>query len=187
LAILGLFVEGGAEDGNGEMAEVDGAFVKLKPADDTVFAEVFGEKRGLGGRATIGVSSPASRVNSTAFRKSRSTLSATICAPGRTVQAIAWQSFRAGGMAKPVRETFEGDFKLNFNLAPPLLAKKDAEGRLLKGEYGPWVFTAFKLLKKLKFLRGGRFDLFGHTDERRMERQLIVDYRATIEELLGRK
>ena len=42
---MGLFVEGGAEDGNREMAEVDGAFVNLKPADDTVFAEVFGDAR----------------------------------------------------------------------------------------------------------------------------------------------
>jgi indolepyruvate ferredoxin oxidoreductase len=93
--------------------------------------------------------------------------------------------YTSGDFEQRVRETFEGDFKLNFNLAPPLLAKKDAEGRLLKQEYGPWVFSAFRLLKKLKFLRGGAFDIFGRTAERRMERQLIVDYRTTIEELLG--
>ncbi len=60
-----------------------------------------------------------------------------------------------------------------FHLAPPLLAKKDAQGRLIKQEFGPWVFTAFKWLAKLRFLRGGAFDIFGRTDERKMERQLI--------------
>jgi indolepyruvate ferredoxin oxidoreductase len=94
--------------------------------------------------------------------------------------------YTSGDFEQRVRETFDGDFRLNLNLAPPLLAKKDSEGRLIKGEYGPWVFTAMKLLKKFKFLRGGAFDLFGKTQERRMERQLIVDYRATIEELLGK-
>jgi indolepyruvate ferredoxin oxidoreductase len=47
------------------------------------------------------------------------------------------------------------------------------------------VFTAFKWLAKLRFLRGGAFDIFGRTEERRMERQLIVDYVATIDGLLG--
>jgi indolepyruvate ferredoxin oxidoreductase len=94
--------------------------------------------------------------------------------------------YTSGDFEQRVRETFDGDFKLHFNLAPPRFAKKDAEGRLVKGEYGPWVFTAFKLLKKLKFLRGGAFDIFGRTEERRMERQLIVDYKATLEELLGK-
>jgi indolepyruvate ferredoxin oxidoreductase len=94
--------------------------------------------------------------------------------------------YTSGDFEQRVRETFDGDFKLHFNLAPPRFAKKDAEGRLVKGEYGPWVFTAFKLLKKLKFLRGGAFDIFGKTEERRMERQLIVDYKATVEELLGK-
>jgi indolepyruvate ferredoxin oxidoreductase len=93
--------------------------------------------------------------------------------------------YTTGDFEQRVRETFDGDFKLNLNLAPPLLAKKDADGHLVKAEYGPWVFTAFKLLKRLKFLRGGAFDVFGRTEERRMERQLIVDYRATVEELLA--
>jgi indolepyruvate ferredoxin oxidoreductase len=93
--------------------------------------------------------------------------------------------YTTGDFEQRVRETFDGDFKLNLNLAPPLLAKKDADGHLVKSEYGPWVFTAFRLLKRLKFLRGGAFDVFGRTEERRMERQLIVDYKATVEELLA--
>jgi indolepyruvate ferredoxin oxidoreductase len=92
--------------------------------------------------------------------------------------------YTTGDFEKRIRETFEGDFKLNLNLAPPMFSKRDSEGHLVKREYGPWIFTAFKLLKRLKFLRGSAFDVFGKTAERRMERQLIVDYRKTIDELL---
>jgi len=94
--------------------------------------------------------------------------------------------YTSGDFEKRVRETFDGKFKLHFHLAPPLLARRDSEGRLRKGEYGAWVFGAFKLLAKLRGLRGGAFDVFGYTAERRHERQLIVDYFATIEELLAR-
>jgi indolepyruvate ferredoxin oxidoreductase len=84
-----------------------------------------------------------------------------------------------------VRETFDGDFKLHVNLAPPMFSKRDSDGHLVKREYGPWIFTAFKLVKRLKFLRGSAFDIFGKTAERKMERQLIVYYRKTIDELLA--
>jgi indolepyruvate ferredoxin oxidoreductase len=86
-----------------------------------------------------------------------------------------------------IKSQFEGDYKLHFHLAPPLLAKRDpATGELRKKEYGTWVFTAFKVLSKLRGLRGTAFDIFGYTQERRMERQLIGEYEATIEELLGK-
>ena len=93
--------------------------------------------------------------------------------------------YTTGDFEKRIRESFDGDFKLHFNLAPPMFSKTDHDGHLVKKEYGPWVFTAFKLLKRLKFLRGTALDVFGKTEERRMERQLIADYRATIEELLN--
>ncbi len=93
--------------------------------------------------------------------------------------------YTSGDFQQRLRDTFDGDYKVKFNLAPPLFSKKDANGHLLKSEYGPWVFTAFKLLKRLKFLRGGAFDVFGKTAERKMERQLIVDYRNSIDELLA--
>ncbi|MDP3521144.1 MAG: indolepyruvate ferredoxin oxidoreductase family protein, partial [Hydrogenophaga sp.] len=83
-----------------------------------------------------------------------------------------------------VADMFEGDFKLNYHLAPPLLAKKNDKGELQKQKFGPAMLTAFKLLAKLKGLRGGALDVFGKTEERRMERQLIADYRASIEEVL---
>jgi indolepyruvate ferredoxin oxidoreductase len=92
--------------------------------------------------------------------------------------------YTTGDFQKRIRETFDGDYKVKFNLAPPLFSKRDSNGHLVKKEYGPWVFTAFKLLVKLKGLRGGTFDIFGKTEERRMERQLIVDYRNSIDELL---
>jgi indolepyruvate ferredoxin oxidoreductase len=86
-----------------------------------------------------------------------------------------------------IKSQFEGDYKLHFHLAPPLLAKRDpGTGELRKAEYGTWVFTAFRLLAKLRGLRGTAFDIFGYTQERRMERRLIVEYEATIEELVGK-
>ena len=89
-----------------------------------------------------------------------------------------------GEFRRKLEQQFEGDFKLQFHLAPPLLAKKDAQGRLKKQAYGPWVFTAFGLLAKLRFLRGTPLDVFGYTHERRTERRLVDDYTATIGTLL---
>ena len=80
---------------------------------------------------------------------------------------------------------FEGDWKLNFHLAPPILAKKDANGRLIKKQYGPWMLSAFKVLAKLKALRGTALDPFGKTEERRTERALIGEYEALVRELIG--
>ena len=79
---------------------------------------------------------------------------------------------------------FEGDFKLHVHLAPPLTAKTNARGELVKQKYGPLMFTGFRLLAKLKGLRGTALDVFGRTEERRTERALIAEYRASVEELL---
>ncbi|MBU9651824.1 indolepyruvate ferredoxin oxidoreductase family protein [Burkholderia multivorans] len=81
---------------------------------------------------------------------------------------------------------FEGDWKLKFHLAPPLFAKKDAHGHLVKKAYGPWMMSAFRLLAKAKFLRGTAFDPFGRTEERRTERALIGEYEALIDEVLAK-
>jgi indolepyruvate ferredoxin oxidoreductase len=45
--------------------------------------------------------------------------------------------------------------------------------------------SVFRILARLKGLRGTPFDIFGRTSERRMERQLIADYEATLETLLA--
>lgn len=56
---------------------------------------------------------------------------------------------------KGVERNFEGDYRLVFNLAPPLLAKRDREtGEPKKREFGPWLLPALRLLAKLRFLRG---------------------------------
>ncbi len=90
-----------------------------------------------------------------------------------------------GQFLSQVKNTFDGDFKLNFNLAPPLLAKRDSvTGHLKKMEFGPWILTAFQMLAKLKGLRGTPLDVFGYTAERKMERQLIKDYKKTLTDLL---
>ncbi len=83
-----------------------------------------------------------------------------------------------------LEQTFAGDFSVHFNLAPPMWAKRDpVTGHLRKREFGPWMRRAFTLLAKMKGLRGGPLDLFGRTAERKMERQLIVEYEDLIEQL----
>ena len=79
---------------------------------------------------------------------------------------------------------FEGDYKLRLHLAPPLIARKNERGELVKQPFGPAMFTVFKVLARLKGLRGTALDVFGRTEERRTERALIVEYRADIEALL---
>ena len=79
---------------------------------------------------------------------------------------------------------FDGDVKLRFHLAPPLLAKKDKQGRLLKQEYGSWMLTVFRMLAKGKVLRGSVLDPFGYTAERRLERKAIEVYEASMREML---
>ena len=85
---------------------------------------------------------------------------------------------------KQIADTFEGEIKLHLNLAPPLFAKKDADGHLIKQEFGAWALPAIKTLRHMKFLRGTAFDVFGKTEERKMERALIEDYKQSIEAIL---
>ncbi|WP_428416583.1 indolepyruvate ferredoxin oxidoreductase family protein [Methylibium sp.] len=80
---------------------------------------------------------------------------------------------------------FDGEVKLGYHLAPPGLAKKNSRGELVKRPFGAWMLVAFRLLARLKGLRGTGFDPFGRTEERRTERALIDEYRACIDELLA--
>ena len=52
-------------------------------------------------------------------------------------------------------------------------------------EYGAWVMPMFRMLASLKKLRGTKLDIFGYSEERRMERRLIGEYQATIDEVLA--
>jgi indolepyruvate ferredoxin oxidoreductase len=95
--------------------------------------------------------------------------------------------YTSGEFAQALENQFEPGFSLRFHLAPPLLAKRDpVTGHARKREFGPFMMTAFGLLARLRRLRGTRFDVFGYSAERRLERQLIADYRRTLETLLPR-
>ena len=82
-----------------------------------------------------------------------------------------------------IANMFEGDYQIKYHLAPPLLAKRDDRGHLIKQPFGSWVGMIFPILAKFRFLRGTFFDPFGHTEERRTERALIEQYCATITSL----
>jgi indolepyruvate ferredoxin oxidoreductase len=88
------------------------------------------------------------------------------------------------GFREKVAAQFEGDFKIHYHLAPPLLAKRNEKGELQKQKFGPAMIWGFRLLARLKALRGTALDVFGKTEERRTERALIAEYRACIESLL---
>ena len=91
-----------------------------------------------------------------------------------------------GEFTKKIAAMFEGDYKLVFHLAPPMLAKSDPQtGEPKKMQFGPWMMAGFKVLAKLKGLRGTALDIFGHTEERRMERELVKEYERTVDELLS--
>lgn len=91
-----------------------------------------------------------------------------------------------GRFEAALKAQFGSHKALKFHLSPPLLAKHDPNtGRPKKMEFGGWAFSVFKLLAKLKGLRGTAFDIFGYTEERKMERQLIDDYFASIEKVIA--
>jgi indolepyruvate ferredoxin oxidoreductase len=93
--------------------------------------------------------------------------------------------YSAPEFLQKLEEQFEGDYTLEFNLAPPLIAPKDkTTGKPTKIQIGPWILKAFGLLAKFKFLRGTKLDPFGYFAERKMERGLIDKYFDTVETLL---
>ncbi len=80
---------------------------------------------------------------------------------------------------------FKDGYTIKYNLAPPTIAKRDpATGHLIKRQFGAWMLSAFKLLAKFKGLRGGALDIFGKSEERRRERQLINDYISLLDEIV---
>jgi indolepyruvate ferredoxin oxidoreductase len=91
-----------------------------------------------------------------------------------------------GAMRSKIEGMFEGDYKVIYHLAPPLLAKTDPlTGEPKKMRFGSWTMGLFKILARLKGLRGGAFDPFGYTQERKTERALIREYEETVERLLA--
>jgi indolepyruvate ferredoxin oxidoreductase len=88
---------------------------------------------------------------------------------------------------KALSEQFEARGKLAFHLAPPLLARHDkATGEPRKMQFGRWLLPVFRLLSKGKRLRGTAWDVFGYTQERKLERQMIADYELLLDEIVRR-
>lgn len=95
--------------------------------------------------------------------------------------------FSDPGFSRRLRDQFEGEFSIGYNLAPPLFSRRDkATGRPKKRRFGPGMGTAFRLLARLRPLRGTPFDPFGWPAHRRMERALIEEYAALVDEVVGK-
>jgi indolepyruvate ferredoxin oxidoreductase len=84
-----------------------------------------------------------------------------------------------------VKTQFEGDFKVFYHLAPPLLAKRNEKGHLIKKKMSPSMLLVFKALAHFKFLRGTALDIFGKTEERQTERALIQEYKDAVTEVMA--
>jgi indolepyruvate ferredoxin oxidoreductase len=91
-----------------------------------------------------------------------------------------------GNFEKQLREQFDGDFRISFNLAPPMLSgAKDALGRPKKRAFGAWMMPVFRMLAGLRGLRGTPLDIFGHSPDRKLERELIAAYEKDVAAVLG--
>ncbi|MEM7208415.1 MAG: indolepyruvate ferredoxin oxidoreductase family protein [Pseudomonadota bacterium] len=81
-------------------------------------------------------------------------------------------------------DKFEGDYQVKFNLAPPILASNNPDGLPSKREFGQWMIPVFKILAGLRFLRGTKFDIFGYSEDRKLERLIIDEYEILLGILL---
>ncbi|MCA6100978.1 indolepyruvate ferredoxin oxidoreductase family protein [Bradyrhizobium australafricanum] len=94
--------------------------------------------------------------------------------------------FTDGRFEKQLRDQFEGEFKFNFNLAPPILGGGlDAQGRPKKRAFGSWMMSAFRVLARFRFLRGTPLDIFGYNADRKLERNLIAGYEKDVATVLN--
>lgn len=89
-----------------------------------------------------------------------------------------------GAFRRALQQQFEGDVKLEFYLAPPVLSRAKQGQAPRKVRLGGWMMLFMQLLAQGRRLRGTAFDFFGRTAERRLERELVESYRARIETLL---
>eukprot|EP00911_Craspedida_sp_UC1_P000865 UC1_evm3s657 len=147
-------------------------------------------------------SSSTTTVNTAAAAAAAAAASATVCETSPLALSVARglsrlmaykdeyevaRLYSSGHFEREVARQFVGDYHLEFHLSPPLLAPRDpVTGRPRKITLGPYTMSLFQALAPLKRLRGGPFDIFGRTEERKMERQLIKDYRAVINSMLDK-
>ncbi len=90
-----------------------------------------------------------------------------------------------GSFARQLADTVEGDLRVTYHMAPPLLDRRDKAGCPVKTAFGPWLRHLLPALSAAKRLRGTPLDLFGYTAERRTERRLTRDYEALVPQLLA--
>lgn len=86
-----------------------------------------------------------------------------------------------GSFQRQLAAQFQSWDRLEFHLAPPILGRRDKNGRAKKSRFGPWMMKAFAVLAALKGLRGSAFDIFGYTAERRLERRLLAEYESDLD------
>jgi len=91
-----------------------------------------------------------------------------------------------GHFLRELKAEFSGWDSLEFHLAPPLLARRDKNGRLKKKRFGPWMMRLFPLLASMRGLRGTVLDPFGYQEERRAERRLLQSYRDLTADVIAR-
>ncbi|RFU14358.1 indolepyruvate ferredoxin oxidoreductase family protein [Rhodobacteraceae bacterium W635] len=89
--------------------------------------------------------------------------------------------YTAPAFREALGAAFDGDYRISFNLAPPMLPGTDATGRPRKREFGAWILPVFGLLARLKWLRGTWADPFGHSRDRKLERNLITWFEADLD------
>jgi indolepyruvate ferredoxin oxidoreductase len=89
-----------------------------------------------------------------------------------------------GSFQRQLSSQFQGFEKLEFHLAPPILGRKGPDGKPRKSSFGPWMMQGFRLLASLRRLRGTPLDIFGRSEERRMERRLLADYQGDLDLIL---
>jgi indolepyruvate ferredoxin oxidoreductase len=90
-----------------------------------------------------------------------------------------------GTFKRQLASQFQSYDRLEFHLAPPILGRRDADGRPRKSTFGPWMMQGFRLLAAMKGLRGTVLDIFGYSAERRAERALLAEYEQDLD-LIGR-
>lgn len=93
--------------------------------------------------------------------------------------------FSSDAFRRELQATFEGDYKIRFNVGAWPFGGVDQNGRAYKKEVGPWLMTAFRLLKRFKRLRGTVLDPFRNNPERKLALHLLADYEAEIETLIA--
>jgi len=87
---------------------------------------------------------------------------------------------------RQLEQTFEGNYRLHFHVGAWPFGRVDPKtGKRVKREVGPWLLTAMRVLASLRFLRGGLLDPFRYSEERRLERRLLAQYEADVEQWIS--